>query len=98
MRQLRDENARLERRVTELTPDNRIPGEVVRKTQRPALHRAPAKWIGGDTRQAPRKAIEPGQISHGGWYARSQARDQSALRYAFERLRMPGRALATSAM
>ena len=27
-----------------------------------------------------RKAIELGQFSHGGWYAKSQARDQSALR------------------
>jgi putative transposase len=27
-----------------------------------------------------RKAIELGRFSHGGWYAKSQARDQSALR------------------
>ena len=27
-----------------------------------------------------RKAVELGQFSHGGWYAKSQARDQSALR------------------
>ncbi len=27
-----------------------------------------------------RKAIELGQFSHGGWYAKSQARDQSAMR------------------
>lgn len=37
-------------------------------------------WIRERYAVSVRKAIELGQYSHGGWYARSQARDQSALR------------------
>jgi putative transposase len=47
---------------------------------RPARRRALAEWIRERYAVSVRKAVELGQFSHGGWYAKGQARDQSALR------------------
>ena len=46
----------------------------------PARSRALAERIRGRYAVSVRKGVELWQFSHGGWYAKSQARDQSALR------------------
>ncbi len=50
-----------------------------KKALRPARERALAEWIRERYAVSVRKAIELGQFSDGGWYAKRQARDQSAL-------------------
>ncbi len=48
--------------------------------------RALAEWIRERYAVSVRKAIELGQPSLGGWYAKSQARDQSALRLCLRKI------------
>ena len=83
LRQLRDENARLKRLVADLTLDKHILGEVIAKKNgseaRPAS-RAGGLWIKERFQLATVRACRLARFSRAGFYRRSTAKDQSALR------------------
>jgi AcrR family transcriptional regulator len=87
LRQMREENARLQRLVADLTLDKHILQEVIRKKcLRPARRRAVAQWIRDRDQVSCRRACALADICPNTWYYRSRARDASALRLRIREL------------
>ena len=81
LKMLEDENARLKRIVADLTLDKQILQEVVRKK---ALEGCQAARAGGRMQErfkvSVRRSCDLALLRRSVWYAKSRARDQSALR------------------
>lgn len=75
LRQMREENARLKRLVADLTLDQHILQEVIRKSLRPARRRAVAQWIRDRYQVSCRRACALSQMCPDTWYYRSRARE-----------------------
>jgi putative transposase len=81
LKMLEDENARLKRVVADLTLDKQILQEVVRKKAlKAAKRRGLAAWMQERFRVSVRRSCRLALLRPPVWYARSRARDQSALR------------------
>lgn len=81
LKQLEDENARLRRIVADLTLDKQILQEVVRKKDLKAVKRRErAAWMQERFKISVRHSCDLALLQRPVWYAKSTARDQSALR------------------
>ncbi|WP_441624649.1 IS3 family transposase [Cupriavidus sp. RAF12] len=81
LRQLEDENTRLRRIVADLTLDKQILQEVVRKKSLKAAKRHElAAWMQERFKVSVQRSCSLALLRRSTWYAKSRARDQSALR------------------
>ncbi|MFH7109549.1 IS3 family transposase [Achromobacter xylosoxidans] len=81
LKQLEDENARLRRIVADLTLDKQILQEVgAKKSLKAAKRRELAAWIHERFQISVQRACALALLQRSTWYAKSHARDQSALR------------------
>jgi putative transposase len=86
LRQLRDENARLKRLVADLTLDQHVLQEVIKKGLATHRRRDIARWIRECFQMSVRHACALSCLRHATWYYRSQARDSNVLRQRLREL------------
>ena len=79
LRQLEDENNRLRRILADLTLDKQILQEVVKKALKAAKRRALAAWMQDHFQVSVQRSCRLALLQRSVWYAKSRARDQSAL-------------------
>src|ERR1017187_7012670 len=81
LRQLEDENGRLKRLAADLTLDKHILQEVIaKKLCSRHARREMTQWIRDPFQISCVRACRLGGLSRAGWYKKSKAKDQTALR------------------